>query len=71
MASVIGHPDVLVAGVPWPRYKLAAVVTGFLTLLLVGALTASAAPSVLCAAGVAVVVGLTLKALEVSAHPRS
>jgi len=60
--------DVLIAGVPWPRHKLFAVTAGFVTLLLVGALTTSVAPSVLCAAGVAVVVGVVLKALT---HPRN
>jgi hypothetical protein len=52
---------VLVAGVPWPRYKLIAVVAGLAALLIVGVLTSSAAPSVLAAAAVAVVVGLVLK----------
>jgi hypothetical protein len=55
--------DVLVAGVPWPRHKLFAVIAGFVTLLLVGALTTSAAPSVLGGAAVAIVVGLVLKVL--------
>ncbi|AKN17261.1 hypothetical protein [Mycobacterium haemophilum] len=56
--------EVLVAGVPWPRHKLFAVVAGFVTLLLVGVSTASAAPAVLGGASVAVVVGLVLKALS-------
>ena len=53
----------LVAGVPWPRHKLFAVIAGFVTLLLVAALTASAALSVLGGAAVAIVVGLVLKVL--------
>jgi hypothetical protein len=60
------NSEVLVAGVPWPRHKLFAVLAGLVTLLLVGAVTASAAPAVLGGAGVAVMVGLALKALE---HP--
>ena len=63
MTSPTKPSDVLIAGVPWPRHKLFAVIVGFITLLLVGALTSSAAPSVLGAAGAAVVVGLVLKAL--------
>jgi hypothetical protein len=55
--------DVLVAGVPWPRHKLFAVIAGFVTLLLVGMMTTSAAPAVLSGAGVAVAVGLALRAL--------
>jgi hypothetical protein len=54
---------VLVAGVPWPRHKLFAVIAGFVTLLLVGMMTTSAAPAVLSGAGVAVAVGLALRAL--------
>ncbi len=58
--------DVLVAGVPWPRHKLFAVIAGLATLLLVGVFTASAAPSVLGGAAVAIVVG---SALKVQAQP--
>ena len=63
MPSPTNSSKVLIAGVPWPRYKLFAVIAGVVTLLLVGALTTSAAPSVLGGAGAAVVVGLVLKAL--------
>ena len=59
--------NVRVAGVPWPRHKLFAVIAGFVTLLLVGMVTTSAAPAVLSGAGVAVAVGLALRALT---HPR-
>ncbi|OBJ47979.1 hypothetical protein [Mycobacterium asiaticum] len=57
----LSRTDVLVAGVPWPRHKLFAVIAGVLTLLLVGAVTASAAPAVLSGAGVGIAVGLLLK----------
>jgi hypothetical protein len=60
---VIDSTTVLVAGVPWPRHKVFAVVAGVLTLLLVGAVTASAGPAVLGGAGVAVAVGLVSKVL--------
>lgn len=52
---------VLVAGVPWPRHKLFAVLAGIVSLIVLSAITASAAPSVLGAAGVAVAVSLVLK----------
>ncbi|WP_192886928.1 hypothetical protein [Mycobacterium sp. MFM001] len=55
---------VLLAGVPWPRYKLVALLAGLVTFLIVGLLTTSAAPSVLAAAAVSVVSGLTFKALS-------
>jgi hypothetical protein len=58
--------NVLVAGVPWPRHKLFAVLAGLATLLAVGAVTASGAAAVLGAAAVAITVGLTLRVL---AHP--
>jgi hypothetical protein len=60
---VIDSTTVLVAGVPWPRYKLVAIIAGVHTLLLVGAVTASAGPAVLGGAGVAVAVGLVTKLL--------
>jgi hypothetical protein len=50
--------------VPWPRYKLLALIAGFAALLLVGVVTTSVAPSVLAATGVAVSVGLVLRALQ-------
>ena len=55
---------VLVAGIPWPRHKLVALIAGLATLLVVGVLTTSATPSVLTAAAVAVVVGLVAKTLS-------
>jgi hypothetical protein len=58
---VMKSTDVLVAGVPWPRHKLFALIAGIVTLLLVGAATASAAPAVLGGVGVAVAVGLVVK----------
>lgn len=54
---------VLVADVPWPRHKLFALIAGIVTLILLSVVTASAAPSVLGAAGVAVAVALVLKVL--------
>ncbi|SRX95410.1 hypothetical protein MSP7336_03679 [Mycobacterium shimoidei] len=57
---------VLVAGVPWPRYKLVALLAGLATILVVVVLTASAAASVLAAAGVASVLGLLLRTLSQS-----
>ncbi|BCI53767.1 hypothetical protein NIIDNTM18_30450 [Mycolicibacterium litorale] len=45
--------DVSIAGVPWPAYKVIALVVGIVAFLVVGALTMSAAPAVLSAAGAA------------------
>lgn len=58
------HSLVLIAGVPWPRYKLIALLAGLATLVVVGVLTTSAAPSVLAAAAVAVASGSAFKALS-------
>jgi hypothetical protein len=61
----LSSTDVLVAGVPWPRHKLCAVLAGLVTLVVVGVVTTSAAPAV-GGAAVGIVVGLALKSL---AHP--
>lgn len=45
--------DVSIAGVPWPAYKVIALIVGLMTFVVVGALTMSAAPAVLAAAGAA------------------
>ena len=58
------HSLVLVAGVPWPRYKLIALLAGLVTLLAVAVLTNSAAPAVLAAAAAAGGIGLLLKTLS-------
>ena len=42
--------EVLIAGVPWPVYKLAALVVAAVVLIAVGVVTASAGPAVLTAA---------------------
>ncbi|CAM4072416.1 hypothetical protein MB901379_02207 [Mycobacterium basiliense] len=55
--------DVLIAGVPWPRHKLFAVIAGVLTLALLGVVTTSAAPSVLGATAIAIGVAVVLKVL--------
>jgi hypothetical protein len=47
--------DVSIAGVPWPAYKVIALLVGIATFMVVGVLTMSAAPAVLSAAGVATV----------------
>ncbi|WP_193047482.1 hypothetical protein [Mycolicibacterium baixiangningiae] len=47
--------DVSVAGVPWPAYKVIALIVGIAAFMVVGALTMSAAPAVLSAAGAATV----------------
>ncbi|OMC11706.1 hypothetical protein AWC18_15060 [Mycolicibacter nonchromogenicus] len=53
---------VLIAGVPWPAYKLVALAVGLITLLIVGVVTSSAAAAVLTAAGTCTAVWLALGA---------
>ncbi|EHI14962.1 hypothetical protein KEK_00370 [Mycolicibacterium thermoresistibile ATCC 19527] len=49
---------VLIAGVPWPRYKLVALALGLLVFLVVGLVTLDAGPAVLLGAATATVVWL-------------
>ncbi|BBX16706.1 hypothetical protein CRI77_03050 [Mycolicibacterium duvalii] len=44
---------VSIAGVPWPLYKVVALIVGLATFIVVGAIAASAAPAVLIGAGAA------------------
>ncbi|HET9875724.1 MAG TPA: hypothetical protein VFQ37_08150 [Mycobacterium sp.] len=55
---------VLIAGVPWPVYKLVALVAALLVLLGVGVVTASAATAVLTAAATGTAVWLVLGPLH-------
>jgi hypothetical protein len=50
--------QVQIAGVPWPRYKLVALVLGLIVFAVVGVVTASVGPAVLMGAGTATVVWL-------------
>jgi hypothetical protein len=54
--------EVQIAGVPWPAYKVLAILVGAVVFIAVGVVTASAAPAVLSgtAAAVAVWVGQAL-----------
>jgi hypothetical protein len=57
------QPDnshVRIAGVPWPTYKLIALVVGFAVLAIVAAVTASAAPAVLSGAATGAVLWIVL-----------
>ncbi|KUI21732.1 hypothetical protein AU195_02705 [Mycobacterium sp. IS-1496] len=47
--------DVSVAGVPWPAYKVIALIVGIVAFTVVGLLTMSAAPAVLSGAAAAAV----------------
>lgn len=58
------HDEVSIAGVPWPVYKLLALVIGFLVLVIVAIATASAAPAVLAGAAAGTVVWLSLGAFH-------
>ena len=50
--------QVQIAGVPWPRYKLVAIVLGLIVFAVVGVVTMNPAPAVLMAAGTSTVVWL-------------
>jgi hypothetical protein len=64
LASIVApSADVPIAGVPWPRYKVIALVLGFVVAVVVGLLTMSAAPSVLSGAAAGTSVWLTLGSL--------
>ena len=56
--------EVMIAGVAWPRYKLIALVVGFLVLAIVGLVTSAAAPAVLSGAAAGTVVWVVLGALK-------
>jgi hypothetical protein len=53
--------EVLIAGVPWPVYKLVALVVGVVVLVAVGVVTASAGPAVLTAAAASTAVWLGMR----------
>lgn len=59
-------PEVRIAGVPWPTYKLVALAVGALVLVIVGFATASPAAAVLAAASAAAVVWLGLSSFSSS-----
>ncbi|MGH3562473.1 MAG: hypothetical protein ACRDTN_11900 [Mycobacterium sp.] len=56
--------QVPIAGVPWPVYKLVALVVALVALVVVGAASGSAATAVLTAAGTGTVVWLLLGPLH-------
>lgn len=59
--SVTVYDEIPIAGVPWPVYKLAALLIGAVVLVAVGVVTTSAAPAVLSAAAAATAVWLGLR----------
>lgn len=50
--------EILIAGVPWPIYKVVALVVGVVSFVIIGAATMAAAPAVLGGAGAATAVWL-------------
>lgn len=65
-AVSVADREILVAGVPWPAYKLIALAVGVIVFVVVGVATMSAAPAVLASAGAATVVWLALGAFASS-----
>jgi hypothetical protein len=64
--SAVAHPtsEISIAGVPWPAYKVLALVVGVLVFGIVAAVAGSAAPAVLSGAAVATVLWLALGLLH-------
>lgn len=60
--------EVRVAGVPWPAYKVIALVLGALVALVVGVATTTAATAVLAGAGVGVLAWVVGGLVEASQH---
>jgi hypothetical protein len=54
--------EVLIAGVPWPVYKLVALIVGVVVLIAVGVVTTSAGTAVLAAAAAATAAWLGMSA---------
>jgi len=52
--------EVTIAGVPWPRYKVVALILGLVVTLVVGIATTNAAPAVLAGAAVGTFLWVTL-----------
>lgn len=60
LATTTRSGSVLIAGVPWPLYKVIALVVGFAVLLVIGVATMSGEVAILAAAGATSVVWLGL-----------
>lgn len=60
--------DVQVAGVPWPAYKVIALIVGALVAVVVGLATMSAAPAVLGGAAAGAVAWIALGAYRLTAR---
>ena len=52
------HTEIAIAGVPWPMYKLLALIVGAVVLVVVGVIATSVGTAVLAAAGTATLVWL-------------
>lgn len=63
-ATARATSDVRIAGVPWPAYKVFALVLGAVVALAVGVATATAGTAVLTGAAVGTVTWLALNALR-------
>jgi tetrahydromethanopterin S-methyltransferase subunit E len=56
--------EVAIAGVPWPRYKIVALIAGLVVALVVGIITMNPAPAVLAGAAVAALVWLAFGSIR-------
>jgi len=60
--------ELTIAGVPWPRYKVVALLTGLLVAVAVGIATMAAGPAVLAGASMTTLVWLALGRTQHSRH---
>lgn len=58
--------QVLIAGVPWPVYKLAALAAGVVVLVLVGSVVGTVGPAVVAGSAVTAVIWLAMGLLHSS-----
>jgi hypothetical protein len=57
-------PEVTIAGVPWPLYKVLALVIGLIVALLAGIVSMNAAPAVLAGAAAGTLIWLVLGSVQ-------
>lgn len=62
--SIASAKTTTIAGVPWPLYKVVALIAGLLAAVVVGAVTMTAAPSVLAGAAVGTLVWLVFGSIQ-------
>jgi hypothetical protein len=62
------NPEMTIAGVPWPRYKVVALLVGLIVAGIVGLVTMTAAPAVLTGAAVGTLIWLAQGSVQHFRH---